>query len=46
MNTRILMCAIVYPEAIIEVLQDDSGKVEIIIEPGKGRKTNQIKEKT
>ncbi len=43
--TGCAMCAIVCPEAIIKVLQEDSGKVEIIIEPGEGSKPKQIEEK-
>ena len=38
-------CAIVCPEAIIEVLRDSSGRVIVAIEPGKKGKPDHIKEK-
>jgi len=39
-------CAIICPEAIIEVLRDGSGRTIVAIEPGKKSKRNLIKEKT
>ena len=38
-------CAIICPEAIIEVLRNDSGIVEIVIEPRKKRRQRLIEEK-
>ena len=39
-------CAIVCPEAIIQVLRDVSGRVIVAIEPGKKDKPGLVKEKT
>jgi 2-oxoglutarate ferredoxin oxidoreductase subunit delta len=38
-------CGIICPDAIIEVLRDDSGEVEIIIEPHKDDEQKLIKDK-
>ena len=38
-------CAIICPEAIIEVFRDQSGKIETITEPDKKMKPSLIKEK-
>ena len=43
--TGCAMCAIILPEAVIEVLQDDAGKVEITIEHDQKDKPNLIEEK-
>ncbi|MBN2182695.1 MAG: hypothetical protein JW715_12355 [Sedimentisphaerales bacterium] len=45
MNMRILMCETICPEAVIEVLREDSGKIDITIEPVTGTKPNMIEEK-
>jgi 2-oxoglutarate ferredoxin oxidoreductase subunit delta len=38
-------CAIICPDTIIEVLRDDSGEVEIAIEPNKDDEQRLIKDK-
>ncbi len=38
-------CAIICPEVVIEVYRDDTGKIEIVTEPGKKSKASLIEEK-
>lgn len=38
-------CAIICPDAVIEVYRDDDKTVEIVVEPGKKKRPNLIKEK-